>query len=105
MPYVQRDAGNNIVGVYAALQPGIAEEFLPDNDPAVVAYHNPPPTVIQLAMAAYKADPTRQALLTLIQGATPAQINTWLANNCTTLPQARAILAQLIFVIGGMSVS
>lgn len=37
MVFVQRDSGN-IVGVYANLQPGLAEEELPDDDAAVTAF-------------------------------------------------------------------
>lgn len=42
MPYVERDGGNNIIGVYARPQPGTAEELLADNDPEVLAFRNPP---------------------------------------------------------------
>jgi hypothetical protein len=38
MVYVQRDADENICGLYANPQPGYAEELLPENDPEVVAY-------------------------------------------------------------------
>lgn len=41
MPYVQRGSGV-IVGVFTALQPGFAEEFLPDDNPEVMAFLNPP---------------------------------------------------------------
>lgn len=40
MPYVQRIA-SKIVGLYASLQPAIAEEFLADNNAEVIAYLNP----------------------------------------------------------------
>ncbi|MBY5698515.1 hypothetical protein [Rhizobium leguminosarum] len=43
MPYVQRDEQGNIIGVYANLQPGYAEEFLPDDDQDLLAYLSPPP--------------------------------------------------------------
>jgi hypothetical protein len=42
MPYVSRDDSGNINGLYANPQPGYAEEFLPDDDPEVVAFINPP---------------------------------------------------------------
>lgn len=42
MPYVSRDDNGNINGLYANLQPGFAEEYLPDDDPEVVAFFNPP---------------------------------------------------------------
>jgi hypothetical protein len=42
MPYVSRDDTAKINGVYANLQPGYGEEFLPDDHPDVVAYLAPP---------------------------------------------------------------
>jgi hypothetical protein len=42
MPYVSRDTGGNINGLFAAPQ-DFAKEFLPDDDPEVVAYLEPPP--------------------------------------------------------------
>lgn len=41
MPYVQRLSDSTITAVYARPQIGIAEEYLDDTDPAVVAYHTP----------------------------------------------------------------
>jgi hypothetical protein len=38
MPYVSRDGSDSINGLYANLQPGFAEEYLPDNDPEVMAF-------------------------------------------------------------------
>ncbi len=43
MPYVERDAENNIVGIYNVPQPGIAEELLADNDPEVITFRKPTP--------------------------------------------------------------
>jgi len=40
MPYVQRDKSGNITGVYNMPQPGLADTFLAEDDPAVVAYRN-----------------------------------------------------------------
>lgn len=40
MPYVARTNGI-VTGIFRQLQAGIAEEFLPDNDPEVVAYLTP----------------------------------------------------------------
>lgn len=42
MPYVQRDSSNAVCGLYAAVQPGLAEEWLGDTDPAVVIFRSPP---------------------------------------------------------------
>jgi hypothetical protein len=106
MPFIERDSITHAVkGCYAAAQAGYAEEFLPDNDPVVVAFLSPPPTAEQLRIAAFKADPTRANLVTLIQGSTPAQIDTWLTINVTTLAQARNVLGQLIKLAAGNSVS
>jgi hypothetical protein len=49
MPYVQR-IGGNVVALSANLQPGWAEEFLPDNHPDVVAFKAPPPRTIPLSV-------------------------------------------------------
>lgn len=42
MPYVSRDDSGKINGLYANPQPGFGEEYLPDDDPQVVAFLNPP---------------------------------------------------------------
>jgi len=44
MPYVQRDETGAVKGVYANLQEGYAEEFLPDDDQEVVNFLKPPKT-------------------------------------------------------------
>lgn len=38
MPYVERDPSNSIKGLYANAQPGYAEEYLPEDDPEVLAF-------------------------------------------------------------------
>ena len=43
MPYVQREDGR-IVGRYNLAQPGITEEFLPDDDPELIASMTPVPS-------------------------------------------------------------
>lgn len=50
MSYVQRDSNGKIKGVYANLQPGYAEEFLPDNNAEIVAYLTPKPVPKQLSI-------------------------------------------------------
>lgn len=45
MPFVQRTSAGAITGVYARLQPGIAEEFLPADNGEVVAYLAPKPPI------------------------------------------------------------
>ena len=42
MPYVQRDEGGKVMGLYRLPQPGYAEEFLPEDHADVVAYRTPP---------------------------------------------------------------
>jgi hypothetical protein len=47
MPYVQRDPDTQkINGLYNLPQPGIAEEFLPDDDPEVQAFLHPQKVLI-----------------------------------------------------------
>jgi hypothetical protein len=43
MPYVARDQLGRISCLFGNEQPGVAEEFLPDDDPEVVAYLTPEP--------------------------------------------------------------
>lgn len=43
MPYVARDQFGYIGCLFGNEQPGVAEEFLPDDDPEVVAYLSPKP--------------------------------------------------------------
>ena len=45
MPYVSRDSNGAINGMFANKQTGFAEEYLPDDDPQVVAFLNPPPPI------------------------------------------------------------
>lgn len=74
MPYVQRDQTNAINGCFANPQPGYAEEWLDDSDPAVVAFLNPPPTPEQLRVAAVKANARRQAIASAYQTSDDAQL-------------------------------
>ena len=43
MPWVQRNASNDVCGVYENKQPGCAEEFLNAANPAVGTFLSPPP--------------------------------------------------------------
>jgi hypothetical protein len=49
MPFVERDAAGNVVGLYACRQPGFAEEFLADADAEVIAFLDPPPSLMDYA--------------------------------------------------------
>ena len=60
---------------------------------------DPVPTANQLRLQQFLADPSQSDLLTRIQSATPAQIDTWLASNVTTLQQARTVLGAIIKVL------
>lgn len=41
--YVQRNQEGVITGAFANMQPGYAEEYLPDDDPELLAFLSPPP--------------------------------------------------------------
>jgi len=43
MRYVQRDEQKKVVGSYANLQPGYAEEQMAEDHPDLVRYNTPPP--------------------------------------------------------------
>lgn len=52
MVFVQRDETNTVIGVYANIQPGVAEEERPDNHPDVVAFLNPVASIETVKVAA-----------------------------------------------------
>jgi hypothetical protein len=55
---------------------------------------------IKVARAAnFLADPNRQALITQLQTATPAQITAFITNNVTDLASARAMLVKFALVL------
>lgn len=88
MPYVQRQNGI-VVGIYPVRQEGYAEEFLADNHPDVLGF--PTPTPEQVRAATIRADASRQDMLTRLQNATLAQIDSYVDNqiNGTTVTQVR----------------
>lgn len=72
MPYVQRENGA-IVGVYANLQTGYAEEELPEDDAGVVTFLNPPPPPPAGVSA-------RQFKLQLLTAGLLDQVDAWIAS-------------------------
>lgn len=96
MAWVQRNGGGKIVGVYALRQMGVADEQIADSDASVVAFKNPPPDP---RIAVMKADVSREALLDRLRTATPAQIDTYVAANVTTLAQARDMMGTILKLI------
>ena len=69
--WIERDASGNIKGLYANRQDGYAETTLPANDPAVVAFLNPPPPPVTSVTP-------RQARLALLGAGLLDQVNTLL---------------------------
>lgn len=90
MPFVQRDAGGNIIGVFACLQPEVAEEELPQNDAAVVAYLTPP-----LPIDLSNVDNLERTLkaLALLQRQYANQVHTEVRNLAVLLVQKGVITA------------
>lgn len=74
--FVQRSAGV-ICGVYARLQPAIAEESIDESDPEVLAYLNPPPpTLDQIYDATLQTQRVLKAVvLALNDGSLPIATN------------------------------
>jgi hypothetical protein len=98
MPWVQRDASKNISGAFANQQPGYADEFLPDDNPALVAFLNPPkPQTIlsQDLMAQFTT-----ADLTAIKSAIDANIQFWGLWNALTTQKDPMIVNNARFLSG-----
>ena len=78
MRYVMRDAAGKIVGTFANLQPGHAEEGKPDDDAEVVAFENPPPeSESDRAVAEATRNPALKGIVRLLArkfNTTPAAI-------------------------------
>lgn len=100
MPYVQRSAGQ-IVGTFANLQPGDAEEWLPEDAADVVAFSNRTPparsvTRRQFMMALYvwNLKEAAEALVALAAGITAVA---WAAATDfqSDDPMLRSLVAQL----------
>lgn len=67
---------------------------------SVIAAHDPlKESAVQTRIDTFMADSSRADLITRLATATPAQIDTWLQNNVTTLAQARTVLGAIIKVI------
>lgn len=59
----------------------------------------PEPQVEADRVAAYQVDASRGDLLTRLKSATPAQIDSYVESNVTTLPQARTLFKAILKVI------
>ncbi|MBX4965447.1 hypothetical protein [Rhizobium binae] len=71
MPYVSRSTDSSIDGLFEQPQEGRAEEFLADDDPAVIAFNNKP-----LPVAAVSA---RQFKLQLLAAGLLDSVDAWVA--------------------------
>ncbi|MBX4940998.1 hypothetical protein [Rhizobium binae] len=71
MPFVSRSTGSAIDGLFEQLQEGRAEEFLPADDPAVIAFVNAPPKVLSVSARQFRLMLRRSGLLD--------QVKAWVA--------------------------
>ncbi|MGO8023091.1 hypothetical protein [Rhizobium leguminosarum] len=71
MPFVSRSDDGAIDSVFEQLQEGRAEEFLSDDDPAVVAFQNAPPMVTSVSARQFRLMLRRSGLLD--------QVKAWVA--------------------------
>lgn len=59
----------------------------------------PPPSAEDVRQTSFKAEPDAIDLVTRLQSATPAQINSWIDANVSNIAQARAVLKALVKVL------
>jgi hypothetical protein len=71
MPFVSRSDDGAIDGVFEQLQEGTAEEYLPDDDPVVVAYADKPQPVAAVSARQFRLMLRRAGLLD--------QVKAWVA--------------------------
>jgi hypothetical protein len=74
MPFVQRDAQAKVQGCFAQLQQGLAEEFLPDDSPELVAFRAPRVIDFSDVDNLDKAFRALGRLIAQYTGKTPAQV-------------------------------
>lgn len=65
----------------------------------IAPYVAPAITPEEQRVTDFEALPERRDLIDRLKTATPAQIDTWLTANVTTLAQARAVLGQILKVL------
>ncbi|MEH7837210.1 hypothetical protein V7796_15945 [Rhizobium laguerreae] len=63
MPFVSRSDDGAIDGVFEQLQEGTAEEFLPDDDAALIAFLDAPPKVSSVSARQFRLMLRRSGLL------------------------------------------
>lgn len=98
MPWIQRDASKAVCGVFANPQPGYADEFLSDNDPALIAFQNPakPQTVLsQDLMAQFTATDAAA-----IQAAIAGNVQFWLLWQALTTQKDPMLVTNARFLSG-----
>lgn len=103
---VQRDDGAFVVwsatGAEGPLDKAgtVFKRWLADGSPVPAPYVAPPPTAVQLRAADFLSDVDRQAIVTQVADATPAQIKTYVNNNFPSLTVAeRLIIAKIILLV------
>lgn len=104
--YVERDESGKIIGVYANFQEGFAEEALPEDDPEVVAFLNPPPPPYTLQMSDFFSrftnDDEYDAFDAALSVALPAKdrrafnVATSLRSDSTLFAWARVVLVGVV---------
>lgn len=83
MVYVQRDEAWTVIGLYANQQEGLAEEYLEDDAPEVIAFLNPPEVLPPITK--------RQLRLTLVRnGIALSTVETAIASMPEGLPKEEA---------------
>ena len=67
MPFVSRSGSGAIDGLYEQLQEGRAEERLPDDDPAVIAFRDAAPEVFSVSSRQFRLMLRRSGLLDAVK--------------------------------------
>ena len=101
MPYVQYD-GSKVIGAFANPQPGFAEAFLPDDDPAVLAFLNPPrvPSCLVWQLEAHLSPAQWSAVQAFIAGSGNQALIAFASHGTNPVPANSTTLAALAGVAG-----
>jgi hypothetical protein len=73
--------------------------WMDEGSPIPAPYVAPPPTPEQFRVTQFDSDAERRDFIMQIMNATPEQIKTYITNNVTDLPSARAMLIKLALLV------
>lgn len=108
MPYVERNQNGRVVGQYAVVQAGYAEEWLDDGHPDLLPTAEEQAAeaaaeAARVALIAAKAEAKADNIVQYLRDHTPAECAQYVQGNVTDLASAKAFLKKVAIVLCALS--